>query len=224
MHTDWSIETQYYYTVCVIVGVLEPRRMKLIPKLVLMRILRKIQNETKEGRKVEWGVTAATTVAAKHCLVACCIPLTTDTCDLAICFPWLRKWKSLVFMMQNIVAALSHRKGSAQDMGQSCSPRLQPGQGVRLIISVWKVAFQQPPALSPSTRWDEIWRDIWALCWARDFSLLTPAPLARPPASTVLIPWNTNSSLYECSEDTDTHTARWGSLPFTISKYVCIFG
>lgn len=59
---------------------------------------------------------------------------------------------ALVFLMQCIVTALPHLKGAAQDMEQSCSPRLQSGQGVRLIISVWKVAFLQPAALSLSTR------------------------------------------------------------------------
>lgn len=129
------------------------------------------------------------------------------------CFAGLRKSKiSLVFLTQYIVTALSHLKGATQDMEQSCSPRLQSGQGVRLIISVWKVAFQQPAALSLSTRWDEIWHDIWPLCWARAFSLLTPYPLACAPASTVLIPQYTN--VYVCIEDTDT--AQWGALSFTI--------
>lgn len=62
---------------------------------------------------------------------------------------------------------------------ESCSPRLQAGQGVRLIISVWKVAFQQSAA---SSGWDEIWRDIWPLCWPWAFVVLKAKPLACPPA------------------------------------------
>lgn len=51
-------------------------------------------------------------------------------------------------------------------MEQSCSPQLQSGQGVRLMISVWNVAFQQPAAPSLSARRDEIRHDIWAACGA----------------------------------------------------------
>ncbi len=66
---------------------------------------------------------------------------------------------------------------------RACSPQRQSGQGVRLMISVWKLAFQQLAAPSLSARWDGIWHDIWAACGVQGLRLLMSYPLAYPPAS-----------------------------------------
>lgn len=52
-----------------------------------------------------------------------------------------------MFLLPCIVIPLSHLNATRYDMEGSCSPQLRSGQGVRMMVSVGKVAFLQPKHL-----------------------------------------------------------------------------